>query len=170
MRNNGFAGVMVWSVDLDDFDGTKCRSSTESYPLLRAINRALGPRATPGTRRPGGRIVRTTPDIRTPVPRTRPTTPDDSTIKTQTTRKPDGTTRTETTTRQSTMPQSTRPGGTFDCLNVDDGTYPNPNDCTGYVQCNHGIAHIMPCAPGLVFNPLMKYCDWPYNVPNCKVN
>lgn len=32
-RNNGLAGVMVWSVDTDDF--------LNNYPLLRAINSGL---------------------------------------------------------------------------------------------------------------------------------
>ncbi|XP_044249663.1 probable chitinase 10 isoform X2 [Drosophila takahashii] len=36
---NNFAGVAAWTVDLDDFRNACC---SESYPLLRAINRALG--------------------------------------------------------------------------------------------------------------------------------
>ena len=43
----------------------------------------------------------------------------------------------------------------------------NPNDptCTTYIQCAHGVAHVMNCPSGLVFNPA-GYCDWPYNY-NC---
>ncbi|XP_039482039.1 probable chitinase 10 isoform X2 [Drosophila santomea] len=37
--NNNFAGVAAWTVDLDDFRNLCC---SESYPLLRAINRELG--------------------------------------------------------------------------------------------------------------------------------
>ncbi|XP_017154888.1 probable chitinase 10 [Drosophila miranda] len=37
--NNDFAGVAAWTVDLDDFQNRCC---SESYPLLKAINRALG--------------------------------------------------------------------------------------------------------------------------------
>ncbi|XP_041566012.1 probable chitinase 10 isoform X1 [Drosophila elegans] len=37
--NNNFAGVAAWTVDLDDFQNRCC---TETYPLLKAINRALG--------------------------------------------------------------------------------------------------------------------------------
>ena len=37
--NAGFGGVSAWTVDLDDFQNRCC---SESFPLLRAINRALG--------------------------------------------------------------------------------------------------------------------------------
>ncbi|EDV54306.2 uncharacterized protein Dere_GG21384 [Drosophila erecta] len=52
--NNNFAGVAAWTVDLDDFRNLCC---SESYPLLRAINRELGrleskPPAHPNCKRP----------------------------------------------------------------------------------------------------------------------
>ncbi|KAH8272046.1 hypothetical protein KR026_004304, partial [Drosophila bipectinata] len=37
--NNNFAGVAAWTVDLDDFNNRCC---TETFPLLKAINRGLG--------------------------------------------------------------------------------------------------------------------------------
>ncbi|KAH8410070.1 hypothetical protein KR009_005602, partial [Drosophila setifemur] len=37
--NNRFAGVAAWTVDLDDFQNRCC---SESFPLLKAINRAMG--------------------------------------------------------------------------------------------------------------------------------
>ncbi|KAL6436444.1 hypothetical protein ACFW04_004740 [Cataglyphis niger] len=36
---NGYGGATMWTVDLDDFQNRCC---SESYPLLKAINRALG--------------------------------------------------------------------------------------------------------------------------------
>lgn len=36
--DEGLAGVMAWSIDTDDFNGT-CGGST--YPLLRTLNNAL---------------------------------------------------------------------------------------------------------------------------------
>ncbi|XP_030240858.1 probable chitinase 10 [Drosophila navojoa] len=37
--NNDFGGVAAWTVDLDDFQNRCC---SEPFPLLRAVNRALG--------------------------------------------------------------------------------------------------------------------------------
>uniref|UniRef100_A0A1B0D7M5 Chitinase n=1 Tax=Phlebotomus papatasi TaxID=29031 RepID=A0A1B0D7M5_PHLPP len=39
VRDEGFGGVMAWTVDLDDFMNRCCH---ESFPLLKAINRGLG--------------------------------------------------------------------------------------------------------------------------------
>ncbi|XP_055372239.1 probable chitinase 10 [Condylostylus longicornis] len=42
--NNGFGGVAAWTIDLDDFRNRCCG---ESFPLLKAINRALGRLSSP---------------------------------------------------------------------------------------------------------------------------
>lgn len=61
--NNDFAGVAAWTIDLDDFHNLCC---SESYPLLKAINRGLGrlqsepPKQTKNCARP--------PPVNTPVP------------------------------------------------------------------------------------------------------
>ena len=44
MKQNGFGGIMVWAVDLDDFKNT---CGFGKYPLLTAINQELG--VTTGT-------------------------------------------------------------------------------------------------------------------------
>ncbi|CAD0197940.1 unnamed protein product [Chrysodeixis includens] len=43
-------------------------------------------------------------------------------------------------------------------------------DCSRFYSCDHGIARIMDCPAGLVFNDQLKVCDWPVNVPQCTPN
>ncbi|XP_072751718.1 probable chitinase 10 [Anoplolepis gracilipes] len=44
ITGNGYGGATMWTVDLDDFQNRCC---SESYPLLKAINRALDRLSTP---------------------------------------------------------------------------------------------------------------------------
>lgn len=46
---------------------------------------------------------------------------------------------------------------------------PNPNDCASYYACDGGVAYLMNCSAGLLFNPELRVCDWADNV-TCSVN
>ena len=39
LQQRGYAGVIVWAIELDDFDGNSCGSG--KYPLLKAISGCL---------------------------------------------------------------------------------------------------------------------------------
>ncbi|XP_076822021.1 uncharacterized protein LOC143468590 [Clavelina lepadiformis] len=46
--------------------------------------------------------------------------------------------------------------------------FEKPDDCSHYYQCSNGYLCTMPCPDGLVFNPEIKVCDWPWNVAGCE--
>lgn len=50
-----------------------------------------------------------------------------------------------------------------DCLNGQ-AMRPNPDDCSGYQICNHGVWQNQKCADGLHWNAEFSICDWPSNV------
>jgi len=50
------------------------------------------------------------------------------------------------------------------------GTYPYPSDCRKYVNCANGVTNVMNCPANTVFNPTIKVCDHPQNVPYCNYN
>ena len=68
-----------------------------------------------------------------------------------------------TTKTKATHGVLTLPDLRFLCSR-DHGYYPYPNDCSKFIQCAHGLANIMHCGPGTVFNPNLNVCDWPKNV------
>lgn len=45
---------------------------------------------------------------------------------------------------------------------------PNPDDCASYYACDGGVAYLMNCSAGLLFNPELRVCDWAENV-TCSV-
>ncbi|KAJ8734669.1 hypothetical protein PYW08_013919 [Mythimna loreyi] len=46
----------------------------------------------------------------------------------------------------------------------------NDGDCSKFIMCQEGLATIMDCPMGLVFNSQTSTCDWPANVPQCNPN
>lgn len=44
---------------------------------------------------------------------------------------------------------------------------PHPTDCSKYVECVNGIADVLSCGEGLLWNQSILGCDYPENV-DCK--
>ncbi|XP_023242388.1 LOW QUALITY PROTEIN: uncharacterized protein LOC111640596 [Centruroides sculpturatus] len=47
------------------------------------------------------------------------------------------------------------------------GFFPNLDDCSSFYHCSHWIPSLKRCPLSLVFNPILKVCDWPENVDDC---
>ncbi|XP_046650072.1 chitin-binding domain protein cbd-1-like isoform X2 [Daphnia pulicaria] len=74
------------------------------------------------------------------------------------------------TTSAVATPTTTKPSGTsapFTCPSPN-GNFADPNSCNQYYQCSNSNPNLFVCPAGLVFNPAIGTCDWPYNVPGCE--
>ncbi|KAI4468380.1 chitinase [Holotrichia oblita] len=155
----GLGGVMVWSLETDDFNG-KCG---EKDALLKAIKRTLG---EPGTTTEGttqGSTEGTTQGS------TEGTTQGSTEGTTQ--GSTEGTTQgsTEGTTQGST--EGTTTEGSEDICRAA-GYARDPATCTIFYQCvayrGSYIAYPFTCPAGLYFDLSTNVCNWPSLVPECK--
>ncbi|KAK3088448.1 hypothetical protein FSP39_019336 [Pinctada imbricata] len=155
-ENEEFAGIMIWALDLDDFNATSCCQGT--YPLIRYMDDLLklaengqpfpGPPDGTGCGSGGG----------------------------DTGGESGGETGGESggeTGGESGGETGGESGGETDgcdaasfCKTMGDMTYPNPTNCSMYYNCWGGGGMCDVCNDGLYFNDAIKGCDFKENV-NC---
>ena len=180
IREQGYGGAMIWSIDMDDFRGDCGRKNG----LLSVMHDKMK-----------GYTV-TVPDVLPPAPTPAcewcaPTTPSTRAPETQrpTTPRPQPPTRTPdpppTDSRMGTTPpvcvtgppepgkNNPAPGSkTPDTMCADSSTnfIPNADDCNAYYWCVYGEPRNFRCPPGTVWDPSNSLCDWPQNVKrsNCR--
>ena len=56
------------------------------------------------------------------------------------------------------------PQDQFDCTSRMDGYYASPTSCSSYYICVAGMALMSDCHPGLLYNEVSGYCDFPDHV------
>ncbi|CAH0715007.1 unnamed protein product, partial [Brenthis ino] len=139
------SGVMVWSIETDDFHGI-CDS--EDFPLLRSINRAVG------------RSILPPPTLTPPISSTTVTT---TPISTTISENPN------TTVVITTVPPTTseNPEELITC--EFEGFMRNPFDCTSFYICvadlNGGLVpKLFQCPVTLYWDQERKYCNYPDQV------
>ncbi|XP_038217897.1 chitinase-3-like protein 1 [Zerene cesonia] len=138
------AGVMIWSIETDDFHGI-CHN--ETFPLLRAVKRILSSSNSSGT-------------TVGPVPTT-PLLSSSTTSNPVTTQVP--------TTQHSSTP--TTPKNDFTCKSA--GMFPNPKDCGSFYVCIQNLdgsffPNYFSCPANLYWDQEMMSCNYPYAV-SCTV-
>ncbi|XP_050356717.1 chitinase-3-like protein 1 [Nymphalis io] len=153
------SGVMVWSIETDDFHGI-CH--TEDFPLLRAINRALGKTVVTTTTTTESTSTTATT---TPVYTTTTVAPTSESTTTSLTFPPNssGSTTMSTTSAPTIDPTE----NTFVC--VEEGYYENPKDCTSFYVCIGGLYNnfesmLIQCPANLYWDQKNKYCNYPNEV------
>ncbi|TRY79747.1 hypothetical protein TCAL_01968 [Tigriopus californicus] len=161
---NGFGGATLFTIDFDDFNNECCQGPN---PNLNAISQVLRdfslnppadctsppPVVTPPPLEEGStkfdsfgpEWVPTTPSY--PEPQnpgvTVSTTDRPATIK--------------TTTAGTVVPEGGCKNGAY---------YPDPADCSGFMQCVNNELNPLFCGAPLLWNDVLNICDWDFNV-NC---
>lgn len=69
-------------------------------------------------------------------------------------------TTTTTSNNFNSGPYYTPTASDVGCPAIGNGRYPHPYDCTKFVICSNGVAHIQSCGPGTAWNKAMEVCDY----------
>ncbi|XP_029287530.1 acidic mammalian chitinase-like [Cottoperca gobio] len=132
LKQSGFGGAMVWSLDLDDFSGTFCGQG--KYPLINTIKSGLGTGASCTSRT-------------VPLPPVAPTK--------QAPPQPSG-----GGGGSSSGGSSGGSTGSGFCAGKANGLFPNPTNKNHFYECSKGQTYDQHCAAGLVFDDSCKCCNW----------
>lgn len=184
-KSMGLGGMMMWSIETDDFRGS-CHG--EQFPLLNTIRRVMDGQDVPIPPSGGGSSAATTkrPSTSRPTSTTtstkrpgheiedehhRPSSTSTTTrrpyVASSTRRPPVRPTRPSTT---STTTHRPRPPSNQEFVCSQAGMFADPNNCLKFIRCVQMGAFMQvyrfDCAPGTAFNG--QYCDHIYNVPHCR--
>ncbi|KAJ7372412.1 hypothetical protein OS493_018915 [Desmophyllum pertusum] len=148
----GIGGIMLWDVSWDQNNVINGQRYSE-YAF-----RELGGATLPPTQVPPPPVTTQAPPP--PVTTQAPPPP----VTTQAPPPP-------VTTQAPPPPITTQapppPTGSFSCVSAGNGIHADPSDCSKYIMCHGDRKFEFSCAGGLLFNPVIKTCDWPGNV-KCK--
>ena len=154
VNSNGFGGVSLSTLDLDDFNNLCCGGA---HPLVSAVSRVLL-----GTSPSPAGCGRPSPPV-TPAPKPPTSTEpwDDGSKQKTTTYSP----TTPQTTAQTTTTSSTTAAVEGEPAECNEGEYfRHESSCQKYYRCVNGKRQLHSCAGGLGWDNLSHRCDWLDNV------
>ncbi|XP_014245091.1 endochitinase [Cimex lectularius] len=193
LKTKGYAGAMVWAIDMDDFNAV----CGEKNPLIKVLWEEMKDYHVPKptvttTPRPEWARPPSTASSSGSKPKPKPTTsrPAETTTKMPTTSM--ATTSMHTTTMHTTTDSSTTLSSTTEMPSPTSSPLPSPvstestvdssmenenselkcsvegysphkTDCSKYYQCVHNKLVPFSCKPGTAWNQELQICDWPEN-------
>ena len=140
-------GVMVWSIETDDFKGL---CGGEKFPMMRALNNAL---------------VMKTKNIESEDSVAECNAGDYSTERTIVTLAPIPSSTTARASEESEAgeEEGEREEDSGPCANPN-GPNPDPWECSQFYLCAGGVPHQMTCRPGTLYSATLMTCDHAGNV------
>ncbi|XP_063610181.1 chitinase-3-like protein 1 [Penaeus indicus] len=192
-KNMGLSGVLVWTIDTDDFHP---RCYNEDFHLLRSMKSALElpadgqfpdcqaqyttpspsttPEPTTSTAIPTTSTPEPTPSTAAPTPSTAeptPSTPEPTPSTAEPTSTPTPSTAAPTPSTQSPTSVTPNPGHSRpDCTQHIDGSVFPHDDCNKYWLCTNGQAILEMCSPGTLFDEDLMICNWEDSVDTSNCN
>uniref|UniRef100_A0A3B5ATH5 Acidic mammalian chitinase n=1 Tax=Stegastes partitus TaxID=144197 RepID=A0A3B5ATH5_9TELE len=148
LKDNGFGGAFVWSLDLDDFAGQFCGQG--AYPLITYLRTLLNsdfPVAETAWPEFNHTWVTTPEAIQTSY---MPVDPGVTDVTDDV--------DTHYTTRTTTRTTTTAASGSGFCKGKPDGLYIYDKDPHSYYHCSNGNTYIKTCPSNLVYNDRCKCC------------
>ncbi|KAL7296158.1 hypothetical protein TKK_0010699 [Trichogramma kaykai] len=148
-EKHGLGGMMVWSVETDDFKGL----CGEKYPLLKTLNKIRGLSVSSVQAPSYGNGIENN-EVDAPIP---------NEIQLDEPVQNNEVSYEDNNEIPNNSDNDNQVGSGKLCTNGD--LFSNPADCATYYHCSPGHYPILrPCPSGLLFNDNQKYCDWPQNV------
>ncbi|CAG9863093.1 unnamed protein product [Phyllotreta striolata] len=169
IKSKGYAGAMVWAIDMDDFHGLCGPKNT----LIHILHANMASYDVPEPH------VSTTPRPEWDRPKSTTSSSGSSAVTSSTQKIPttsassssiipaSSTQSTTSTTSTTTPPSIPDDGENFtEC----EGDFIPHKDCHKYYRCDHGKPMVFSCEPGTVFHIGLNVCDWPANSdrPECR--
>ncbi|CAJ0583388.1 unnamed protein product, partial [Mesorhabditis spiculigera] len=141
IKKNGFAGAMVWTLDLDDFNGQCPGGNGVKFPLIAIIVQELGGGYVPNS---NGTTIKPGTSLGPPKP---------ASTKAASTNLP----ITTTPTAAPVNPTS----GAFTCDGkVEGGFYQDPADCGSFYRCVYNSPVHFQCGPGTYWHQDLLTCSY----------
>jgi len=138
-------GVMVWSIETDDFKGL---CSGVKFPLLRTLNNAL--------------IVNVKGDTIEEEEKCDPS--DYSTERTLMTSKPWSPPASSPIISDNSIADNSAPSSSGGVCIKPNEPNPDPSDCSKFFLCANGVPHALTCQTGTLYSAALMTCDHAANV------